>query len=556
MKKALLILTIITFVAIGFVAVGIFMGESQVAKLNEFDTEVIERGTLYSRVETDGYVTSNQTALLFWKITGEVGNIYARPGYRVSKGDVLASLDPASAPAQIVAAQSEKLTAELALNIIQNSTLQQSQAKKTLENAQIALEDALHPETLQAQAQENIASAQEALEIAQRNYEIATAITPQSAIDQAYANMILAENKIIETEELLIKLDNQYNRVKANAEYLSEDMYEDARSQIRDAIKQVEFALIQYKRNYENAVARYNELLLPPDPVDVAVAESDLAFAIAQLDEAEREWERIKNGASAGDLAVLEAKLSDAQRKWERVKDGPHSDDITILEARIAAAEATLQQLEILAPFDGTVTSVKSQVNDIIKPGTLAFQIDDLSHLFVTLNVTEIDIHRIKLGQDVIFSFDAVPGQEYYGKIVEIGIVGTKILGATNFKVKAELLDVDDDIRLGMTTSAEILISEVDDALLIPNKAISGINGDLVVYRLDTRSAGSLLPLFSWEPDSDDGGFRFPLTLQQPLQIHYQPITITLGLKSTTYSEVLAGDIQAGDYIILNPPSE
>jgi HlyD family secretion protein len=521
--------------------------------LNEFETEVVERGTLYSHVETNGYVTSNQTALLFWKITGEVDNIYARPGYQVSKGDLLASLDEDAAPAQIVAARSEKLTAELALEVIQNSTLQQSQAKKNLENAQVALEDALHPESLQAQAQENIASAQEALDIAQRNYEIATAITPQSAIDQAYANMILAENKIIETEELLIKLDNQYNRVKANEEFLGEDLYEDARSQIRDAKKQVEFALVQYKRDYENAVARYNELLLPPDPVDVAVAESDLAFAIAQLEEAEREWERIKYGASPGDLAVYEAQLNDAQRRWERIKDGPHPDDIIMLESRIAASEATLQQMDIVAPFDGTVTSVKSQVNDIVKPGTLAFQIDDLSHLFVNLTVTEIDIHRIKLGQDVVIRFDAVPGEEYHGKIVEIGLVGSKILGATNFQVKAELTDADDDVRLGMTTSALILISEVEDVLLVPNMAITGINGDLVAYRLLTNSAGSLIPLFSWEPGSDGG---FPLTLLQPLQIQPEPLTITLGLKSSTYSEVLTGDVQVGDSIILNPPSE
>jgi HlyD family secretion protein len=557
MKKAILIPTIIALVAVGFIALGLIMGESQANRLNEFETEVIDRGTLFNTIDSNGIVVSNQSSLLFWKITGEVGNVFVRPGFDVSKGSILASLDAKSTPSQIISIQAEKITAEMALDILQNSTLQQTQAQKRVEIAEIALEDALHPESIQAQALENIAAAQDDLDIAQRNYDIATLITPQSAIDQAYANMILAEYKILKDEELLVDLHNRYNRVKANSEDLGEELTEDYQSEIKDSIKLVEFSLLQDQRSYNSAVFRYNELLNPPDPVDVAVAESDLALAKAQLNEAVREWERLKDGANIADLAVYQAELFEAQRRWERVKDGPHPDDLIMLETQITAADAAIKQMDIVAPFDGTVTAVKTQVNDIVDPGTLAFQIDDLSHIYVNFTITEIDISRIRIGQDTILKFDAIPGKEYQGEVTEIALVGTKILGATSFRVTAEIIDPDKDIRLGMTSSVQIIIDKTKDVLLIPSQAISGLNGDLVVYRFEAEPAGSLIPTFRWEPGSDDnGGFRFPLQLQQPVQIQIQPITITLGTTSKAYSEVLAGDLKVGDTITLNQPSE
>ena len=89
------------------------------------------------------------------------------------------------------------------------SESQQAKALKAVNDAEKALEDALHPEVLQADALSNVADAREALDIAERNYTIAAAPTPQSAIDQAYSNLLLAEYKITQTEEALEKAHNQ-----------------------------------------------------------------------------------------------------------------------------------------------------------------------------------------------------------------------------------------------------------------------------------------------------------------------------------------------------------
>jgi HlyD family secretion protein len=70
---------------------------------------------------------------------------------------------------------------------------------------------------------------------------------------------------------------------------------------------------------------------------DIAIQEANLATAQAQLLDAQREWERIKDGTSPADIALLEAQLADAKREHEKVKDGPDPADIAMAEARVSA---------------------------------------------------------------------------------------------------------------------------------------------------------------------------------------------------------------------------
>ena len=68
---------------------------------------------------------------------------------------------------------------------------------------------------------------------------------------------------------------------------------------------------------------------------------------------------RIKDGPNPVDVAMLEAQLTDARREYERLKNGPDGNDVAALEARIVASQATLDQVDSEAPFNGRVTEVK-----------------------------------------------------------------------------------------------------------------------------------------------------------------------------------------------------
>jgi HlyD family secretion protein len=354
-------------------------------------------------------------------------------------------------------------------------------------------------------------------------------VVPQSAKDQAYANMLLAEKKLNDLKDQIAKFER-----KAKGPFSPFKPWESAKFYKR-IIEGLEMQLPQLQIAYDNAVQKYNNLLEPPDPLDVAVAEAAVFAAQAQLDDAIRQYERIKDGASSTDIAVFEAQLADAQREYQRVKDGAPEEDIAILEAQIAASEATLQQTQITAPFDGTVTLVENQPGDQVDPGTLAFRLDDLSTMLVDIGVSEIDINLVEPGQDVVINFDAVLAKEYHGTVVDIAPVGTTTMGVTNFNVTVELHDADDAVRPGMTSAVDIITNQVDDVLLIPNRAIRLLEGERVVYVL--RDSGEV------------EGQQSPLSA-------IVAVPITLGASSDLYSEVLASDLTVGDEIVLNPELE
>ena len=532
MKK---IITII-FIVLAILASIFFVSQALASKakstlIANLETVVIDRSNLATTVDTVGTVRSNQSALLFWKTSGEVGQVSVKPGDQVSAGDNLAVLKAGSLPSYIILAQADLINAQKALDDLYDSQSQKAAALKAVEDARQALEDALNPELSQAQTQAEVAKAQKNLEVAQRNYKIITAIPPQSAIDQAYANLLLAEDQLNQTKDAVADLEQQ---IKTAGMGLPPEFQGRIRRILKEALKGMQVKLTQDQLAYEKSLARYNALLAPPDPIEVEVAEAELTAAKAQLEEAKRTWERVKDGPSPAEIAVLEAKVSDAQREWERVKDGPDPDDIAILETQIAVAQATIDTMKITAPFDGTVSAVQSQTGDQVTPGTLAFQIDDVSQLLVEVYVPEVDINQIEIGQDAVLSFDAVFAKEYHGKVLETSPVGTNLAGAVAFKVDVELLDPDENIKPGMTSNVNIVISQIDNALLVPSQAIRLVDGEKVVYVLD-RS------ILSGQPLSRNS---------------IRPIPVILGVTSHNFSEVIASNLNPGDEVLINPPDE
>jgi HlyD family secretion protein len=197
--------------------------------------------------------------------------------------------------------------------------------------------------------------------------------------------------------------------------------------------------------------------------------------------------------------------------------------DVASAEARVAAAKATLAQALVIAPFDGTVTQASPAVGDQVNVGTTAFRLDDLSHLLVDVQVSEVDINNVNIGQAATLTFDAILGKEYEGVVVEVGQAGDTIQGVVNFTVTVELTNADEDVKPGMTAAVNIVVEEVKGALLIPNRAVRLVAGERVVYLLV------------------DG---------QPVQVK-----VRLGSSSDSNSVLVDGDIKEGDPIILNPPS-
>ena len=177
----------------------------------------------------------------------------------------------------------------------------------------------------------------------------------------------------------------------------------------------------------------------------------------------------------------LHANLEAAEREYERVKNGPDPDDVTLAEARISAAQASLDTATITAPFDGVITAVEVLARGSGSPSSLAFRIDNLDNLLVDVSVSEVDINQIGVGQPVILAFDAILGKEYQGEVVEVSPVGVQQQGLVSFEVTIQIIDADEEVRPGLTAAVQIVVRQVEDALMIPNRAVRWVKGEQVI---------------------------------------------------------------------------
>jgi HlyD family secretion protein len=451
---------ITTVIVVLVLAVAGFFGyryfqQNRANQESPYQTATINRGNLTAQVGATGVVRPNQTTLIAWQTTGRIDSITVEEGDQVEAGQVLAELEERSLQQNVILARADLITAKRQLEELQTSGVARAQAQLALTQAQKAFED----------AQENRES---------KDY----ARSGQATLDAARADYILAQDNFEKVEE-------DYERVADRGE--------------NDPIRAQGLSLLsEARRVRDRALANLNYLLGLPDDLEVAEADAELEVATANLEQ--------------------------AQREWDRLKDGTDPEDIEAAEARIASIEATLELVRLDAPFDGTVTAVESKPGDTITPGTVSFRIDDLSHLLVDVEVPEVDINRIERGQNAILTFDAIQGRDYMGEVINVARVGEQTQGLVNFIVTVELTDPDELVLPGMTAAVNLVVAELEDVLLVPNRAVRLVNGQRVVYVLRGE-----VP---------------------------EPVEVTIGSSSETVSEIIAGDLRVGEVIVLNPNVE
>ena len=207
------------------------------------------------------------------------------------------------------------------------------------------------------------------------------------------------------------------------------------------------------------------------------------------------------------------------------MKNGNNVDDIKAAQARVAAAQATVNIHQIFAPFSGTITKATVLSGDRVSSGQSAFRIDDLSHFMVDLQISEVDINSVDIGQSVTITLEAIPNKIYNGIVSSVNQSAKPGQGGINFKVSITLTDPDvaEDVKPGMTASVTITVKEINSTLLVPNRAVRMDNGQRIIY-----------------------------ILRDNQQV---PIIIRLGSTANDFSQVVGGDLKEGDMIILNPPN-
>ena len=174
------------------------------------------------------------------------------------------------------------------------------------------------------------------------------------------------------------------------------------------------------------------------------------------------------------DLALKKAKYEDAQREYDRLLAGDQSQDVIAAQAKVDAAQATVNSMSIIAPFDGQVLSVENIPGEVVGAGELSVNIADLDNLYVDAQVDESDIAKVQVGDQVSAESDALPGVEFSGDVVSINPVGEVVSGLVKYdvRVKIETPKGDDFLPLGSTMNLVIQIGGETTTLAVPITAI------------------------------------------------------------------------------------
>jgi HlyD family secretion protein len=419
-----------------------------------YQTTTVQRGTLTSTVEGTGTVRAVLSGSLTWQTSGQVGQVNAQIGDQVNAGEALATLLQSSLPQNVLLAPSSLVTAQRNLAAAQDSGTARAQAQLNLFNAE--------------QSYKSVKASLDAL-LAQ--YHGATT----ADIQNLQAQVTLAQSRLDQAQ-------NSYDALSGRPD--------------DDPLKaQAYLTLYSAKQSLTSAQNNLGSAQGVPSNTTIQKAQFNLELAQAQLE--------------------------DAQRTWELVKDGPDANTITAAQAQVEAAQQLVNASQISAPFDGTITQAVAVTNAIVSPGTQAFRIDDLSNLVIDVQVVEIDVNHVKVGQDATIAFDAIPNKTYAGQVIQTNLSGTVAQNSVTFTVTVQLEDTDAMVRPGMAANVTIVTNEVQDALLVPSTAIF----------------------------VDDNGQQFVYLVQGGVMTQ---VPVTVGAVSDTTTQVTGDTLQEGDTIILS----
>ena len=182
------------------------------------------------------------------------------------------------------------------------------------------------------------------------------------------------------------------------------------------------------------------------------------------------------------------------------------------------------------SPIAGTVVEKVAKLGDNVKSGNTLCTIYDMSYLTFTMNVDELDIKKIKLGQKVEITADADEGNTYEGVITRIGVNGTTSNGLTTYPVKVEIEKIG-GLLPGMNVKAKIVLSSAKNVLIIPSLAVE--RGNLVLITADSPSAKNATA------DAAPEGYVY--------------VSVLTGMSDADNVEIKEG-LQEGDVVAYEPP--
>jgi HlyD family secretion protein len=297
----------------------------------------------------------------------------------------------------------------------------------------------------------------------------------------------------------------------------------------RANVEKSKVALTDARRTLDRQQALLRRALIAQSDLDTAQTAYDSAVAQLKLSEAQYEAAVGQVKSSTAQARLAEAQLAAAKAQVEQAR------------AALQAAELDLEHTTIRSPVQGIVVSRNVDVGQTVAASlqapTLFLIAQDLTRMQVDTNVSEADIGQVCEGQRATFTVDAYPNTTFTGRVVQVRNAPITVQNVVTYDAVVEVPNPELKLKPGMTANVTFVIAERTDVLKVPNAALRfqlpGAEPQAVRPRQDATGAGR--PGRVWILDA---------------QGRPEPRPLTLGIADDTNTEVLAGDLPAGQEVI------
>lgn len=452
-------------------------------------TATLESGALTATVSATGNIQPEAEVRLNFQQPGTVAEVFLDESTAVKKGDVIAKLDTTDLELALVQAQASLDQAKGAL----------TQAETGVENARAAeiIATAGYSRTIQGARPAEVTAARAALEAAQANLDKLNAgptAEDLAAVDAALKN---AEAALKQAQSAY---DAAYRRDPAGI-----------------GASPAALQLEQATNNYNSAKSQYDKVALGADAAQRKAAEQQVQTARANLD-------KVVKPARQFDLDQAEAQIQQArlQVKNAQTQVATAKTQIRLVEIQVQQAQRKLDQASLKSPINGIISVLNVKAGEAV--GVTAQQpaaiVVDTSKYYIDITVDEIDIAKVKEGQEVSVTLDSLPGVEVRGNVTRISPTSKTVNGVVSYDVRVGVSPTDAQLRSGMTANASIVLDKRDGVLLAPNWAV----------RRDRETGKSYLTV-----RVNDG--------------QVNEVEVQTGLRNDAFSEILSG-AKSGDVVV------
>ncbi len=252
--------------------------------------------------------------------------------------------------------------------------------------------------------------------------------------------------------------------------------------------------------------------------------------------------ERTLTAQAGGTVSAINVQEGDAVSKGDiliELTGDDLTESIQSASESLRSAEISMQNQQdnmsnytITSPISGTIIEKDAKQGDALTSGSTLCVIYDLSYLEMVINVDELQIGALSVGQKVQITADAVADKTYVGTVTRVSMKGSSSGGTTTYPITIRIDDTD-GLRPGMNANAEIVVAEASNALVVPNAAV--IRGGYVLVSKKSPSAANAVE----DMDAPEG---------------YVYVKVETGVSDDSYTEIKSG-LQEDDTVAYDTSS-